>query len=507
MSETPYGLSEFFFKQQSFTRDADNAIRALDLGLATEASASVQAFSGRQAAKIRSLYGEQRAFLPTLTTASRFVDHLVRRERRSPFLDGYDKNLPFVLLSPAVAMIGEKVSELPPEGVVHFDLYAQPLMQLIDLSHDESFKMHSGLMGSAAMEVLVDKVLPRIHDYMQDRGLEDGDSWPPSGKARVLPVIEKILTHGNNEQKEKAKQVIASYLEKDDPYGEIVPFREEVLSSKVPDLYGVAFPQAQRELAQCGWSWEEVIDDWKASCSEAMLGNIVGRNIEAIKALETEETGCTKVLSERFGIKCFGRYPKELLLRQYHERNNAYISYGIVINPRRADPKGTLYQKIYERMYTSLIDQFLSAAFPREPRFGIRVTEGSEHDIEERLTAFPQRYGSKKKIAFGIISGHSDGWGVRLDDGYSLEMRHIAELFSHKDIVLNACYSGIDQGVAQQMSAFTDGRVHTSADSSNLNYVRLGPGDDGLLELVATFVDVEGHTVPTVTYLAGAKVS
>ena len=129
---------------------------------------------------------------------------------------------------------------------------------------------------------------------------------------------------------------------------------------------------------------------------------VFSRNLKTVALLEKEKTSMSKTLQEEFGIHNFGRYPLELLHRQFIQRD-ANIPYGIVILPRE-DHNGVFYD----------LDGVLQDLFTQiGTDYGIRVTEVSTaQGLVNRLTAFDVRYGSQSSktdhfpISFGILGGH-----------------------------------------------------------------------------------------------------
>ncbi len=115
----------------------------------------------------------------------------------------------------------------------------------------------------------------------------------------------------------------------------------------------------------------ELIYAWAAS--DAYRSTVTfRRNIFHVFELEEEEPGSVEYLMQNFNIRCFGRYPKELLLQQYRDREDSKSPYGLVIFPY-SDSNGSFYEKV--EVLQSFADQLDSISRDEKSSFNIRIFE------------------------------------------------------------------------------------------------------------------------------------
>jgi len=191
---------------------------------------------------------------------------------------------------------------------------------------------------------------------------------------------------------------------------------------------------------------------WHAGTASPKLAGTVESNMDTIAELEVASKGATKYLYEKYGIRDFGRYPVEMLLAQYHLREDSATPYGVIINPK-SDHNGAFYDN--KEVFQALIDQ-LGAGFP------VRIVEcESVIGIGKKLIQLNKDHG---KISFAIIGGHGTAPSITLGDKGKTAVLRVDDLegaglrraggsffIANPTIILNSCSTGSDYGVAANM--------------------------------------------------------
>ena len=234
---------------------------------------------------------------------------------------------------------------------------------------------------------------------------------------------------------------------------------------------------AKEILRDFGFDPEQVVDTWRLNSGNefAKVNEMFASNLRSMIFLESQERGSTKVLNEKFGIVNFGRYPPELLLRQYQNRDRDDLRYGVGLYPLR-DHNGAAYGQRgpLESLLEDLGDQF-----------ELRVAEAeSKVDVANHLRHFRARYG-KHRISFAIIFGHGSEDSISFGDHpsrsgearYSLTSEDLVDSRSGKygsffedkpTIILASCSTGVDQGIAQKLKETLGAEVVAPTEEAGL---------------------------------------
>ena len=124
----------------------------------------------------------------------------------------------------------------------------------------------------------------------------------------------------------------------------------------------------------------------------------VARNIATMFKLESAAPGICKTLFDEFGICDFERYPAEVLLAQYENRNKD-MPYGIAIYAQE-DYNGALNSKNGQPTETLFRDL-------KGLEYGLRIYEArTRSDVLKILAKSHNHYGGENKISFALISAH-----------------------------------------------------------------------------------------------------
>jgi hypothetical protein len=247
---------------------------------------------------------------------------------------------------------------------------------------------------------------------------------------------------------------------------------------------------------------------WALSCKPEEFAETIKINLEAIHALEEQRPGAAKILSEEFGIMDFARYPIKILLAQYDARGSN-ARYGVNIFPRD-DHSGACYTTDETQ-----IETFEAIA----GKYDIKIIEvASKVDLYKKLHRLHKRYG---KMSFGIFSGHgnvstlsigerarNDFWTSSLQAGSNSSvlkgLEKMNEYFEpDAKLVLDACYSGAQNGPAQKISKALNKKVYSFVSEEPMDHITpiiTESGIDFSIHLVGT------DQKNTRAYFAGKRV-
>lgn len=259
--------------------------------------------------------------------------------------------------------------------------------------------------------------------------------------------------------------------------------------------------QVINALAQEGIAIDEhmLVTWFRCSPAEAAdRARTAESNIETMSAIEKERPGATALLRQNFGIENFGRYPKQMLIDQYDNRDDCTKPFGIIISSK-SDHNGAFNR---DDVYGSLREQIADT-------YHVRVYEaGSRFGVARALVDAHKRYtnAGAGKIAFGIIAGHGSPDGIQFGDGddrVRLEITDIqgrgtgrAGAFFEEGatMLLRSCSTGREGGIAQKMSEATGLRV-------------IGPDIPISSEKIDVTFDDKGKPVLDVKYSEGVAMA
>ncbi len=165
--------------------------------------------------------------------------------------------------------------------------------------------------------------------------------------------------------------------------------------------------------------------------------------LKTMKILEEECPGSVSVLHDDFNMTFFGRYPIEVLKKQYLERNDKSLAYGISVFAK-IDHNGILQssQETLKKMSAALQEKSIS----------MRIIEsGNRFELTKQLILLNRRYGGNdNKIKFILLEAHASKNRVTLG-AIELEEDFIAETINSSDLKLH---------IVQQLRSFFDEKVH-----------------------------------------------
>lgn len=202
------------------------------------------------------------------------------------------------------------------------------------------------------------------------------------------------------------------------------------------------------------------------------------------------------LLVNEYGLKHFYRYPPELLIRQVQKHAES-THYGLVVTAD-ADHNGAFFSsEVSNNIIGKLATQL------QEHGYELKLTEvGSKRDIARRMIGLNKTY-ETNKISFLLFQAHgtsssmilSDNERVSLPD-FSIENTGVkkAETFFTEDAitVLNACSTGVKDGIANQMANFYGSKI-------------IGPDAVASTEKIDIIFDEEGVIIDVKVKYSGAE--
>jgi len=206
-------------------------------------------------------------------------------------------------------------------------------------------------------------------------------------------------------------------------------------------------------LGHLNIDFEPLVKSWSSHQTKPIE---MGKNISAMEEIEKSRPGAIRTLMKEFGIRNFARYPLEVLIRQYDQRENRSLPYGVILNPTD-DYNGAFLSDmdLWRKLAGDLVRQ----------GYTLRVLEAeSKTEIGRHLLKLDKRYGTDQKISFAIIGGHGtkdkicfggydDRHNLTTEDlkGYGAKRsKHF--LVPHPQIILASCSTGLSEGIGEKLS-------------------------------------------------------
>lgn len=237
-----------------------------------------------------------------------------------------------------------------------------------------------------------------------------------------------------------------------------------------------------RDLGLTEEEGAKIWQTWVRCCSEKL--QVVLSNLKAVKALEAKNKDACAALVREFGIHLFSRFTEGFLLEQFKEKETQG-EYLLIVLPR-SDHNLAMENK--KEVYNSLLFQLSPVP--------IRVVEvGSVREFLRQMWKLRKKYGNRK-IAAGIIGGHSNGEFIRFGfenskGEYSSESpllvkEHVLHpttqvvkdcFIDNPDIVLIACSSGKENGIGQEFSQQLSAYVQSPLTPTNISTIAASCSD------------------------------
>lgn len=286
---------------------------------------------------------------------------------------------------------------------------------------NESVGQRAGSVARAMS--LYETHLQKIQDVMFDPFLMDSlKGW----KLDVYKhAVSNLAIYGSPEVSQKAVEMVCTVLNFD------------------PEAF----------FSQYGLDDAPFVEAWRQGMGD-VFENFTSNKYAVERLVGERGVDCTSVLFREFGIKNFSRYPTELLVRQYDERNDTKKPYGMLMFS--TFDHGKAFNSEDDRMVMRSLASQLGEGFAM--RFG---EAGSRFELVKRLLTTHKRYGN---ISFGLIGAHGAddmfqlGFGgerkeISVEDLKGAATEKIGELFEEgATLILESCSTGADRGIAEELS-------------------------------------------------------
>ncbi|MFA5953916.1 MAG: hypothetical protein WC817_00040 [Patescibacteria group bacterium] len=278
--------------------------------------------------------------------------------------------------------------------------------------------------------------------------------------------LNTMMVYGNAEQVKEAADILVGHIQQD-PDGKWVPKLVGFLfqgnkTEEFRDTYGKTAVKPIFE--QFGLPPEIFFSAWMKSGDD--LEYPMRKNIDRIREVEKQQPGACRVLYDEFGIADFGRYPTDLLCKQYEERNDTTKPYGVIVYPRN-DYNGAYY------LNSMALDEFYKAT---RGSFSLRAVEcATKYNVAHALYDLDKKYNPKDKkghkISLAIIGGHGTENSIQFggtDKRHLLTSEDLKKrnakgvdsfLEENSTIILASCSTGADGGIGQELSKMLGAKV------------------------------------------------
>lgn len=291
-----------------------------------------------------------------------------------------------------------------------------------------------------------------LHSLKQDIASKD-----ISVQEHGLRSFEKISQSGTDQEKKQAFLEILELFEQNYQGDDQLDALEKLLPYFSSDEWE---PIIEKYISHYfKLPAEEILRVWKMSHIVEQRASVIAINLVAAKLLEKARPGISETLHREFGIACFGRYPEDLLIKQFDERNDTERKYGLILNTR-ADSNGAFYtdRELWSKLLADL-----------QGKICLRVAESSggialPMTLARVYTHYQPSSKVGHKIAFLIGGGHGTVSNITLDERPDVRDISLSDLFAgsykrigeyfEKDamIILNSCFTGNENGMAQVLS-------------------------------------------------------
>ena len=240
--------------------------------------------------------------------------------------------------------------------------------------------------------------------------------------------------------------------------------------------YGLTFADIER-------AW----DMYPASGTSSFQN--VPENLNKMQKIEEERPGIVKALYSDFGIKEFRRYPVEVLIKQFDDKDKDE-PYGVVLFTN-ADHNQSF--DLRSEVIKSLFNQ------TSEHGIGMRVTEfDSRYEIMKRFAMLNDKYGEKNKMSYLFLGAHGeeDSFGVSYTQGVNKKdidgggTKRLKDFFiKNPEIIMASCSTGAENGIGQKISENFEATVHAPNKPTNVKAIDVNFGEDNKPHFKITYAD------------------
>jgi hypothetical protein len=253
-------------------------------------------------------------------------------------------------------------------------------------------------------------------------------------------------------------------------------------------------------LKYSGLDTSQLEDAWDAGCDDERPR--YGRwNVNTISRLEVQRPGAAKELMDKFGIRNFARFPVEVLVDQFDNRDDADTPYGVMVMST-ADKRGAFKSDTKRALVKQIADQ--SKAIGQH----FRIFEFNGN-VELSRIPFKLHWRYKKPISYLAWVNHSSfdnfrtGAGIGQDnylyqhqvqelcdaDKFKTYRQWIGSLFTARATgALDACTAGDDGAIGQTLCNLLGIPFNAPSKPTALIEVNMEDNSEGV-SLSATYSD------------------
>jgi hypothetical protein len=224
----------------------------------------------------------------------------------------------------------------------------------------------------------------------------------------------------------------------------------------------------EKIFATAGYEYKEIGAVWFKSAPQEKYRDMMISNFACLHALEGQRPGSAKYLTDNFGIVCFSRYPIEVLLKQYDERDKSDVPFGIYATGR-TDHNGSMYAfnkkgKIEELSSKTELNGYT-----------LKIIEvNNTVDAARKIINLTKKL--NKKASFMFVNAHGNSEEIALGQFNNfrpdLNIKDISKPGTKKffdyfeegaTLVLSSCLTGSEKGIAEEI-ANTSGMTVIASD-------------------------------------------
>ncbi len=257
------------------------------------------------------------------------------------------------------------------------------------------------------------------------------------------------------------------------------------LAEKNKNIQEKCFAYFDTFLKKFNLNTQDIFNPWFTNEKE-ISELITERHLEKMNELEDSRPGSVRILFDEFGIALFGKYPVEVLIDQFDQRDSD-LKYGVF---------ATSHENSIDALANE--EEFLNFAFLKQNNVALRFFEfQNAFGLFRRLKKLDERYGKQNKISFGIINAHGADEGKSMLLGGS--QKDIAE---EKDLTtdrINAITSVFDENPNFLFLSCDTGKENSFASSFSkmTGATVIAPNKPTIsAEGKIVFVEENGHIVP-----------
>ena len=244
------------------------------------------------------------------------------------------------------------------------------------------------------------------------------------------------------------------------------------------------------EIRKFGLTFSDIERAWDVypASGDSSFQN-VPENLQKMEQMEKDRPGIIKTLYSDFGIKEFRRYPAEVLIKQFDDKDKDE-PYGVVLFTNRDhnqsfDMRSKVIQSVFNQM--------------GEHGIGMRVTEfDSKYEIMKRFATLNNKYGEKNKISYLFLGAHGEEDSFQVTYTKEVNKKDLAGegtkrlkdyFIENPEIIMASCSTGAENGIGQKMSETFEATVHAPNKPTNIRSVDVNFGEDNKPHFKVTYAD------------------